>query len=92
MIRFKAKPETYDDMLDDMRHLLEWLGIALFVVGVIQTIEAVTSMTDGHWVTGGLHAAAALMFYVSWFRTEYRASSYRLALRIQEKRRAREEA
>ena len=67
---------------DDMRHLLEWLGIGLFCAGVVQTVRAITAMADGRWVTGTIDAAVAVMFYVCWLRTEFRALVYRRALRI----------
>lgn len=67
---------------DDMRHLLEWLGIGLFCVGVVLTVRAIAEMTDGSWVTGSIDAAAAVMFYVCFLRTEFRAAVYRRALKI----------
>ncbi|MFJ9387733.1 hypothetical protein ACIRON_02860 [Nocardioides sp. NPDC101246] len=74
--------DDHDIILDDIRHLLEWLGLALFMVGVVATIRAVIAVTDDRWVAGCLNAGAAVVFYVSWFRTESRAASYRVALRM----------
>lgn len=67
---------------DDMRHLLEWLGIALFCAGVVQTVRAITAMTDGRWVAGTTDAVVSVAFYVCFIRTEFRAAVYRRALRI----------
>lgn len=76
-------PETEQTILyDDMRHLLEWLGIALFCAGVVQTVRAITAMTEGRWVAGAFDAVVAVMFYVCMIRTEMRAAVYRRALQI----------
>lgn len=81
----------YDEMFDDLHHLLRWLAMGQMLVAILQTVEAITAITEGRWVAGGIHAVIAVALYVAMYRTETRAIAYQEALRWWAAQRAKNE-
>jgi hypothetical protein len=74
--------DHFDEMYDDIHHLLWWLARGLFFVAVLSAIEAVESVRDHDWLGVGISGAIVVVMAIASWRTDNRADAYRQALHM----------